>query len=153
MQIEKSWTAFSKTLASSSGQAKSHTRSLFLLSPECNRVGQWWRHRKDPGGLPLSCHCSATVQRFIHNLTWYPRIQLWPRGHMQPLRGPPRRTIDHGDDLLLRGGTGRATDTCTIRGKIDRCSRKSHDSDRRGSQTTCANQPRFPRRSRFLLPG
>lgn len=36
-------------------------------------------------------------------------------------------TIDHGDDLLLRAGTSRATDTCTIRRKIDRCSRKSHD--------------------------
>lgn len=92
-----------------------------------------------PRALPLTCHCSATVQRFIHNLTCYPRIQLWPQGHMQSLQSP-WRTIDHGDDLLLRAGTGRATDTCTIRRKIDRCSRKSHDSGLAQHSATCATE-------------
>ena len=60
-----------------------------------NRERSSWNRgssRGMPRALPLSCHCSATVQRFIHNLTCYPRIQLWPRGHMQSAaarRGKP----------------------------------------------------------------
>lgn len=59
--------------------------NVAVLRAENRERSSWNRgsSRGMPRALPLSCHCSATVQRFIHNLTCYPRIQLWPRGHMQ----------------------------------------------------------------------
>lgn len=101
--------------------------------------------------LPLSCHCSATVQRFIHNLTCYPRIQLWPRGHMQPPRSPADHWSWRWSPPTWRD---RSCDRYGARFgcKIDRCSRKSHDSGQLGCCATCAGErPRFPRRSSFLI--
>lgn len=48
----------------------------------------------------LSPHCSATVQRCIHNPSVLSeRIQLWLRGVHKSASSVSRRAIDHGDDI------------------------------------------------------
>lgn len=50
--------------------------------------------------VAIKLHCSATVQRCIHNPSVLSgQIQLWPRGAISA-SSVPRRAIDHGDDLL-----------------------------------------------------
>lgn len=60
-----------------------------------------WTYKSTRGvAVAIKLHCSATVQRCIHNPSVLSgQIQLWPRGAISA-SSVLRRAIDHGDDLL-----------------------------------------------------